>query len=551
MIPFRLWRLWTLILLFPIFSLEGQVNFSNSNLPIVIIDTQGATIVDEPKITAQMGIIDNGPDQRNALDDPFNGYEGLIGIEIRGASSQSYDKKSFALETRKEDGSNRNVALLGMPKENDWILHGPYGDKSLIRNALAYHLAGKIMDYAPRGRFCELIVNGDYRGVYLLLEKIKRDKNRVNIDKIGEADQTGDELTGGYMLKMDKFEGINSVGWTSEYPPQDGAWQSTVFQYHYPKSEDLNDAQKNYIQGLMQDFEDLMRQPFPEFNDSLDGYHKYIDPSSFVDFILINEMCKNVDAYRLSTYLYKNKNSIDPLIKAGPVWDFNLGFGNVNFCMGPSTEDWVLDYNNFCPEDNWLVHFWWRKLMTDPDFVVLLKDRWARFRQGCFKTEQIMQDIDSLANLLGEAQVRNFQRWPILGVAIWPNAIVGDSYNEEVVQLKSWLKDRLLWLDEAIAKKNAAFVPTQGEGEEYLAYPNPFTEEITIEFPLPSENPLAVDIYVYNSIGQKVDEISIFIPFGPRTRSAITWSPDIAIGTYHYTIVHSNEVQYHDVLIKW
>ena len=182
----------TLLILIGCSSLSGQINLTDSNLPIILIETNNQGIQDEPKITATMKIIDNGPGNRNQITDPPLGYEGFIGIELRGASSQSFLKKGYGLETRNEDGSNRNIVLMGMPKENDWVLHGPYSDKSLIRNALAYKLAGAVMPYAPRTQFCELIINGNYRGVYLFTEKIKIDKGRVDLEKLQIDENSGD-----------------------------------------------------------------------------------------------------------------------------------------------------------------------------------------------------------------------------------------------------------------------------------------------------------------------------------------------------------------------
>ena len=157
------------------------VNFNDSNLPIIEINTNGQTIQNSTKITADMGIIYNGERQRNYMTDPYNNYDGKIGIEIRGSSSTQFPKKQYALETRDAMGNNLNVSLLGLPAENDWILYAVYNDKSLLRDVLAFKLSNAMGRYASRSRFCELVLNGDYRGVYVLLEKIKRDKN-MNMD---------------------------------------------------------------------------------------------------------------------------------------------------------------------------------------------------------------------------------------------------------------------------------------------------------------------------------------------------------------------------------
>jgi hypothetical protein len=158
------------------------VNFTSSDLPIIVI-TSDSTIVDDPKVEAKMGIIDNGPGQRNALTDPFNNYNGNIGIEIRGSASQSFPKKSYGLETHDASGADADISLLGMPAGSDWILSAVYADKSLMRNVLMYNLAREAGSYASRTRYCELVINGSYRGVYAFMEKLKRGADRINISK--------------------------------------------------------------------------------------------------------------------------------------------------------------------------------------------------------------------------------------------------------------------------------------------------------------------------------------------------------------------------------
>lgn len=173
------------LLVVGIHSASAQLEFSSSNLPIVVIETGPQEIVDDPRITATMGIINNGDDAVNHLTDPYNDYLGYISIEYRGATSQAFPKKSYGFETQDHSGENRNVSLMGLPEENDWVLYAPYSDKSLIRNILSYRLFREMGHYAPRTRLCELVVNGDYLGVYVLVEKIKRDRNRLDIATLG------------------------------------------------------------------------------------------------------------------------------------------------------------------------------------------------------------------------------------------------------------------------------------------------------------------------------------------------------------------------------
>ncbi|MGH1366246.1 MAG: CotH kinase family protein [Calditrichia bacterium] len=428
-------------------NLTAQVSFSSSNLPIVVIDTNGQDIVDDPKIDAMMGIIDNGNGTRNNLGDPFNDYDGHIGIEIRGSSSQSFPKKQYGFETRDELGENNNVSLLGMPEENDWILYAPYSDKSLLRNVLAYYLSNKMGHYATRTRFCEVVINGFYVGVYVLMEKIKRDDGRVDIKKLDENDISGDDLTGGYILKVDKTTGSGGDGFTSPYPPYPGAWQEITYQYHHPGGDDLLNVQKNYIRDFILGFEGRMFAP--EFNTPFDGYYDLVDMDALVDYFLLNEYSKNVDGYRISSFLYKDRDSVDGSLVVGPAWDYNLGFGNADYYSGANPEGWQLlvSINN----DGSQVPFWWKRLLQDPIFMNRARCRFQSLRNGLMHPDSIATWVDGYAALLDESRQRNFQRWQILGQYVWPNAFVGNTYQEELDYFKNWISNRHSWMWTALS----------------------------------------------------------------------------------------------------
>ncbi|MCC7430104.1 CotH kinase family protein [bacterium] len=424
-------------------SVFAQITLTTSNLPIVVINTLGQTIQDEPKIFVQMGIIDNGTGVINNISDPFNNYNGKIGIEVRGSSSQSFPKKQYAVETVDASNNKINVPLLGMPSENDWILHAPYSDKSLMRNVLIYKLANEFGEYASRTRFCELVINGSYKGVYVLMEKVKRDDNRVNITKLNPTDVSGDALTGGYLLKIDKQTGANNNGWNSTFPPFPGATQQILFQYHDPASTELVQAQKNYIQNFIFQFENTMYGI--GFTDAFSGYYDLIDTKSFLDFFILNEFGKNVDGYRLSSYLYKDRDSKDKTLHLGPVWDFNLALGNADYCEGGLTTGWEVNFP--CSGDGFQNPFWIKRLKQEPVFWNRFSCLWKELRTTKLHTDTLMAWIDATASELNQAQTRNFQQWQILGTYVWPNNFVGQTYAEEVNYLKSWITSRTVWID--------------------------------------------------------------------------------------------------------
>ena len=276
-------------------GVSQTINLNSSNLPVFIINTNGQIIPNEPKITADMKVIYRGSGIRNSVTDTIYHYNGKIGIELRGSSSQQFPKKQYSVETRDATGADMDFPLLGFPEESDWILYAPYTDKSMYRDVLVYNLAAKMGDYASRYKFCELVLNNEYMGVYVLFEKIKRDKNRVSISKCEIADTTGDALTGGYIYKLDKLDGADISGWYSDFLPFPNSHSKIFYQYHYPKQEDIRPEQKTYLQNKVHDFEATMNMS--NFADSLIGYPSIIDVPSFVDFFVLNELSKNVSKF--------------------------------------------------------------------------------------------------------------------------------------------------------------------------------------------------------------------------------------------------------------
>lgn len=419
-----------------------------SNLPIVVIDTYGQEIPDEPKITAHMGIVNNGPGNMNHQNDPFNDYDGYVGIEIRGQSSQYfYPKKSYSFETRDAQGENLDVSILGMPEENDWVLYAPYGDKSMLRNVVSYWISRNMGQYCTRTVFCEVIVNGDYQGVYVMMEKIKKDQNRVNIATLKPDEVLGDDLTGGYIVRVDKIDSYfqwNTDGWLSVPDPPYPNAMNIIFQYYYPDAEDLVSAQKAYIKNYISETENTLTGD--DFKDPDHGYNNYLNTGSFVDQMLLNELSKEVDKYRYSTYFFKEKDSDGGKLFAGPAWDFNLGYANVDYWQpGVEISGWV--YPMVEPVE-WGIMFWWKRLMEDSYFRSLSKMRWLSLRQNQLTNDKLLFFIDSITTIIDDAQERNYERWPILGEYVWPNYNwQNNSYEDEVDNFRSWLLNRLNWMD--------------------------------------------------------------------------------------------------------
>jgi hypothetical protein len=474
--------------------------FESSNLPIVVINTNGQQIVDEPKIIADMGIIYKGEGQRNNVNDPKNHYQGKIGIEFRGSSSQSYPKKSYGFETRdpQQPTIDVNVSLLGMPQESDWILYAPYSDKTMLRDVMAYWISNKMGKYASRTKFCELVINGQYMGVYVLMEKIKRDVNRVNISKLESDENSGDALTGGYIFKVDKFTGSGGGGFSSQIRPD------VFFQYEYPDDVAITSAQKTYLKNFVREFEFALATK--DFSDLDNGYRKYIDVSSFIDFFILNELMGSIDAYRLSTYLYKQRNSKGGKIHSGPIWDFNISSGNVDYCNGEVYNRWLYEDNSACPGIINVIPFWFEKLVQDPVYSNELKCRWKFLRENTLHKDTIFQWIDKQVVTLNESQTRNYVRWPILGQYVWPNRYLWNTYNEEITYFKSWLQLRLTWLDENMPGKCKGLVTDNPA--RIIVYPNPTTQTVNMFFKdFENKN---VTTQIFDLMGKKVAEVVQF-----------------------------------------
>lgn len=496
-------------------SLVKPLNFTSSNLPIFIIDTDGQPIPSDGKIDADLGVIYNGEGVRNFLTDPYNHYNGKIGIEIRGSTSQMFPKKSYAIETRDSLGNDLDFPLLNFPSESDWVLYAPYSDKSLIRDVIAYKLSNLMGHYSSRFKFCEVVLNDDYVGVYVLLEKIKRDKNRVDIKKLEPADSTGDALTGGYIVKIDKFDGENNDGWISPFPPFEGAWQRIPYQFHYPKPDSITTIQKFYIQNYISDFEALMYSG--NYNQPDSGYYNLIDMKSAIDYTLINELAKNVDSYRLSFFMCKDRNSINDKLFFGPIWDYNIAFGNADYYEGGYSDGWMMNFLNsnieFLYYDNFQVPFWWKKIFNDTVFQNSVNARWRELQPQILNPNFIDNFVDSLVIHLDESQQRNFERWQILGTYIWPNYFIGQTYQEEIDFLKSWIHERLQWMN-----NNMIGSPTEIEHNNLIVndfvlfqnYPNPFNPTTKIKYTIPSgtlrqvQGDIFVSLKVYDVIGNEI-----------------------------------------------
>jgi hypothetical protein len=521
---------------FSVLLLHAQT-FTSSNLPVVIINTNGQTIPDEPKIMADMGIVYNGAGSRNTVTDNPNNYNGKIGIEVRGKSSQQFPMKSYSIELWDTAGASVNKSILGMPAESDWVLYAPYTDKTLMHNVLAYTLSNQMGHWAAHCRYVEVVLNNSYIGIYVLMEKIKRGSSRIDISKLKTTDIAGDALTGGYIFKIDKID-AGEEGWFSQIaPPYAQRGQKVQFIYYYPKTTDIAVPQKEYIKTYIDSFELALNST--GFQDTTNGFRKFADINSFIDYSIINELSRNVDGYRLSSYFYKDKKSKGGKIIAGPVWDYDIAFRNANYCNGSSTDGWAYQFNSVCNTDSWLIPFWWERFMQDTAYKSLLRCRWKQLRQTTLSNRQINFLVDSVNSLLGEAQQRHFERWPILGKYVWPNPQpIPATYPDEITTLKQWLTKRMEWIDNNIPNMGVCSdIPVIITGSMGIKiYPNPAGDNVNVLLQL--QRPQQITLQISNATGQVVYAKQINAIAGINTFTDLH-SQKWAAGVYNFYFINN------------
>jgi hypothetical protein len=429
---------------------EPRHIYAMTDLPAVVVNTNGQAIPDDPKVRATMhAALDPEGNLNWPLGEPSD-YDGFAGIEVRGNSSQTFPKKSFGVETWDEEDEGLDAELLGFPEEEDWVFYGPWMDRSLMRNVVAYRMWGSLGYYAPRTRFFELYLNTNnhpvveetYHGVYVLTERIKRDSNRVDISRLRPEHLQEPEITGGYILEMVGPDEIDQGSLTFDVAGD------FVISIDEPDPEDIPQEQVDYITNYVAQFEAALFGP--DFANPATGYAAYIDVDSFIDYILMQEFYKNRDGFRSSTWMSKDREG---KLTMGPVWDLDIGFGYFSFNGFQNPEGFYLNQ----PKNDLSHSPWTDRLFQDPAFVEKVIARWQELRADVLATESIHGYIDEAAETLKTAHVRNFVRWNDLGKTLLPDIrflmFLGphpESWQGEVAYLKEWIADRAAWIDDNI-----------------------------------------------------------------------------------------------------
>ena len=531
-------------------------NFVSSNLPIVLIETDPGfngipqRIPDDPKVFGTMTIIKRPNNARNFVSDVNNDdyidYRGRIKIETRGSSSQTLPKKPYGFSTLSDDDTeNDNVKLLGLPKENDWIFNSFAFDDSMMRDFISYQIAREMGHYATKLVYCEVIVNGDYRGLYALSEKIKQDSKRVNISNLSDDDLTSPDITGGYIIKTDKPNG-DPVAW----------WGNGKSYFHHdPSPKKIVGAQSRYIESIFRRLDQTQNN-----SDIASGYPSVIDVPSFIDYMLVAELSSNVDSYEYSTYFHKDKRG---KLRAGPVWDFNLTYGNDVFMWGYDrsfTNVWQFDNR-----DNVGAPFW-KALFNNSEYRCYLSKRFNELSVNgeTLSYSYLSNLIDNTRALIGEAVVRENQRWNTI-----PN------FDRELRNMKFWLQRRISWMrdnlgdnarcsnvatpaltitkihynpqetDEFPEEEDQEFIELQNTGNSTIDLTGIYFSKLGLSYQFPAGSTIGAGEKIHLAADAVVfEEIHNLVPFGEFSRDLSNKEQNIVLADAFGNVI--DEVTYSD-----
>lgn len=513
------------------------VILNSSNLPLVFINTTQP--ITDNNTPASIGIVYNGTN-RNYITDPRNNYNNKAQINIRGNTSKNFEKKSFSFETEDASGNEIDASILGMPAESDWVLIASYLDKTLIRNPLTFDLYRQMGHYSSRYKNVEVFLNNEYQGIYTLAEKLKRNINRINIEKLDPTENTLPYVSGGYIFKIDR---PTEPGWYSNLPGNCPANTKFFYQYVYPNDSNITASQQNYIQGYMNDFETMMNSN--TYAAPVNGYSKYIDVNSFVDFFIINELSKNIDGYRLSTFMYKKSIIEGDKLFIGPIWDYDIAWHNCNYNNAFDPAGWAYQML----DNTYPVPTWWTRLMEDDNFVDKVRCRWNSLRQNILSTSYLNNYIDVSATALNEAQQRNFRQWPTIGAYIDPNPQnqTAASYATEVSDLKNWVLNRTAWIDANLPGNCVVGLNEHLVNANLIVHPNPMIEQTTFAMTLETES--EVSLCITDLVGKEVSRyINSNVPQGDS--KIVLERNQMQSGIYLYQLEINNSVTTGKIIVQ-
>ncbi len=389
-----------------------------TNLPTVSVQTENGELPydKEHQIPTQLVVIDK---DYGLLSQPGT-------IRERGNASRGFPKKPYRIKFDKK----QNV-LDAPAKAKKWTLINNYGDKTLMRNLIAFEFSRLLnLSYTPYATPVDVVVNGEYKGCYQLCDQVEVNKNRVDIDEMTPEDNEGENLYGGYLCEIDAYADQEISWFRSE-----GGTPVTI---KSPDEEDITEAQRNYIER--------------RFNLMEGNWQSYLDTNSFLRHLLVQELSANIDAY-WSAFLYKKRD--DPRFFFGPVWDFDIAFDNdLRIYPTLNHSGWLYTFCSYAGNFKSFV----LQVMDNADVKAQMYDIWDETRHSGLTPEHMEAYIDSLANLMDESQKLNFARWPILDQTVHNNPVARGSYEAEVNYVRRFVSDRIRWIDN---KLNYVFIPDE------------------------------------------------------------------------------------------
>lgn len=402
--------------IYAVSSVDGtttyKVRLIYTGLPLIYVYTQDAAPIlnKDDYVDATIKVYPNV--------DTMSVVTSEMGIRGRGNTTWTLPKKPYRIKL--ESGKS----ILGMPSDKDWVLLANYSDKTLMRNSLAYHLGANMkFPYTARTTPVDLVLNGVYQGSYVFGEHQKVDKDRINIEELSADDTDPAVINGGYFLELDDYRDGLYFELNSGLP----------IVVKSPDEDDITQAQLDYIKGYMQKTEDVINSDY--FNNPDSGYVKYINPETFIDWYWVSEVLKNIDAQDVSSiFYYKDR---DEKLNMGPLWDFDVAAGNATVNTGEDPTSFYVRESK-----------WFKRLFEDSVFKAAADARWHTLK------DELLADlpawIDAQAAKLNQSQRYNFYKWDILDEPIWPSTLVFNTYEGEVNYLKTWLSQRIAWIDSQI-----------------------------------------------------------------------------------------------------
>ena len=394
--------------------------YTLTNLPTVSIHTTDGVIPydKETDIEATISVIAQGEERLLAVPG---------GIRERGNYSRTFPKKPYRIKFDK-----KQHVLDAPAKAKKWTLINNYGDKTLMRNLLAFELSRRLgMPYTPYGRAVDVLLNGEYKGCYQLCDQVNIHKNRVDIEEMTPQDVSGEALTGGYFFEIDAYaDQERSWFWSSAGNPV------TI---KSPDEDSITTSQFYYINS--------------HFNKMENQWKTYLDLNTFLRHFLVGELSGNTDTY-WSVFMYKHRN--DDHVYTGPVWDFDLAFNNDNRTYPVNSKsDYIYRSGGSCAGR--MRNFVDRIVIQDATARARLVQLWDEARQNGLSKESLTAVVDQYEKELEQSQALNFMRWPIMQQWVHQNPAIWGSYAQEVENVRRFIGDRVGWMDKRLGY---TFIPS-------------------------------------------------------------------------------------------